>query len=295
MKSQIWTVIKVLKWTTEYFSSHEIEQPRTDAEVLLAHLLGYERLDLYLNFDQPLTKKELAAYREMIKRRINHEPVQYILGEQEFWSLPIKVTPAVLIPRPETECLVEVAVEIMKRGMEQDKHLKILEIGTGSGAIALALAKEIDETTVFASDSSIDALLVAKENAININLSHRINFFASDLFSSIRRTPITLFDLIVSNPPYVSRNEFAKLQPEIRKYEPPIALDGGVNGLNVAKRLIVEAEYYLRPMGYLVIEIGKDQRKYLMDIIDSLAWIIKAEIRKDYAGLDRVLVVQKSL
>ncbi len=293
MKDQQWTIIRVLKWTTEYFASRGIEQPRTDAEVLLAHVLGYKRLDLYLNFDQPLTKRELATYREAIKRRAKREPVQYITGEQEFWSLPIKVTPAVLIPRPETECLVEKALEVARKLQICGKITHILEIGTGSGAISLALAKELQNVLVFATDISPEALALARQNAINLNLHSKITFFASNLYDSLGSGAREYFDIIVSNPPYISEEEYEKLPPEIRDFEPRKALFGGKDGVSVTREIILSGGKYLKPGGTMLLEIGYSQGQTFKDFAKSIAWISHVKIHRDYSGLDRVLALGK--
>ncbi len=293
MKDQQWTVIKVLKWTAEYFASRGIEHPRTDAEVLLAHVLGYERLDLYLNYDQPLVKSELEAYRNAIKRRLRREPVQYITGKQEFWSLPIKVTPAVLIPRPETECLVEKTLEVVKSIYGAEKSLRILELGTGSGAVAIALARELPHAIIFASDVSMEALSVAKTNVEEINTGTSIFLLASDLYGSLNPGLTNYFHVIVSNPPYVSRKEYDNLPPEIKEYEPKAALYGGEDGLSVIKDIITSGELYLAPGGYMLLEIGSSQGKQLGDFATSLSWTCEVTVSKDYSGLDRILILRK--
>ncbi len=293
MNDEQWTIIKVLKWTTEYFASRGIEQPRTDAEVLLAHILDYQRLDLYLNFDQPLTKSELAAYRNAIKRRVNHEPVQYITGKQEFWSLPIKITPAVLIPRPETECLVENALEVAKSVQEERKPFRILEIGTGSGAISLALATELPDALIYASDISVEALEIARENAKKLKLLTQIHFFASDLYGAMNPGLVNYFDIVLSNPPYVSDEEYNQLPPEIRNFEPEKALRGGKGGLHIIEKIIFSGNSYLRAGGHLLLEIGSGQGKKLKEFVSSLEWVSGMEIRKDYSGLDRVIIIRK--
>lgn len=293
MNEQQWTIIRVLKWTRGYFASHGIEQARVDAEVLLAHVLGYHRLELYLNFDQPLTKSELAAYREVIKRRAGREPVQYITGKQEFWSLPLKVNPAVLIPRPETECLVEQVLEVVREVFSGKRSPRILEIGTGSGAIALALAHELPNATIFACDISIEALEVAKENLQELEPKTSVFLFASDLFGALKATPTGYFDLIVSNPPYVSSNEYEKLPPEIKNFEPRHALYGGKNGTSVIEKIIAGGEPFLAPGGSMVMEIGSNQGNRLEKLAGSLPWVAEVAVKKDYSGLDRIIVLRK--
>ena len=241
-----WTVLKVLQWTTEYFSEKGFEQPRADAEVLLAHALGMERIHLYLNYDKPLSAEELARFRGFIRRRAAFEPTQYITGKQEFWSLDFEVTPAVLIPRPETEVLVEKALEIAG-----NEPCLVLDLGTGSGAIAVALAHERTGIRVIAADKSWSAIEVARRNAVRHGVADRISFVVTDLFGAIASRP--LFDLIVSNPPYVSDAEFLDLAPEIANYEPRSALrGGGKRGLALIRKILEQFHVHLKPRGSLL-------------------------------------------
>ena len=201
---QVWTIGAILKWSEQYFGSHGAETPRLDAEVLLSYLLGQKRIFLYVHFDQPLTAEELARYREMVKRRAAGEPVAYICGEKEFMGLTFKVTPAVLVPQPDTETLVEAVIERLK-GKE---GARIADVCTGSGAIALALAHYLPETSVAATDISADAVSIAKENAESLGLSERVEFREGDLLAPLSGEP---FDAIVSNPPYIPSAEIAGL------------------------------------------------------------------------------------
>ncbi|MFW5640543.1 MAG: peptide chain release factor N(5)-glutamine methyltransferase, partial [Thermodesulfobacteriota bacterium] len=210
-----WTILKLLRWTTDYFKSHHIENPRASAEILLSHLLGTARIDLYVRYDQPLMESELASFKTLIKRRVRREPVAYIVGEKEFWSMGLRVTPAVLIPRPETECLVEAALHRLDR----DKSKRILDAGTGSGAVALALNRERPGNTIIASDRSREALAVARGNAIRHEAAESIAFFCGDWFEAIRPA-VSNVDLIISNPPYIRTADLARLEPEVRAYEP---------------------------------------------------------------------------
>jgi release factor glutamine methyltransferase len=277
-----WTILRVLQWTTQYFSGKGIAQARANAEVLLAHALGTERIQLYLNYDRPLSPAELARYREMIRRRAAFEPTQYIVGTQEFWSLEFEVSPAVLIPRPETEVLVQRALEILG-----DDHALVLDLGTGSGAIPVALAHERSTIRVIATDRSFEALVVAKRNAARNDVSSRVHFVLADLFEglSVRRP----FDLIVSNPPYVSEPEFSGLAPEISRYEPTSALRGGGElGLDLIRKICEQFQDYLKPGGSLLVEIGRGQAEILERDLES-GFSGQFSFIPDYSGIKRVL------
>jgi release factor glutamine methyltransferase len=279
-----WTILKVLLWTTEYFKSKGIGQPRADAEVLLAHALGIERLQLYLNFDKPLASEELVRLRGLIRRRAAYEPTQYITGKQEFWSLDFEVTPAVLIPRPETEILVEKALEIAETGPS-----KVLDLGAGSGAIAVSLVHERSNIRVVASDISWPAIEVASRNALRNGVYDRICFVVMNLFDALEAAP--LFDLIVSNPPYVSDAELLDLAPEVANYEPRSALQGGgKRGLAMILKVIQGFQAHMKPEGSLLVEIGQGQAEIIeKEISPDLAGRFK--FIEDYSGIRRVLHV----
>jgi release factor glutamine methyltransferase len=280
---EIWTVLKVVQWTAAYFGQKSIDQPRASAEVLLAHVLGMERIQLYLNFDRPLSAHELAAYRELIRRRAAREPTQYLTGKQEFWSLEFAVTRDVLIPRPETELLVEKALELL-RGSSK----RVLDLGTGSGAIAVALAHECPDIRVIATDKSYAALLLAVQNASRHHVSGRIAFVATDLFGGLS-TATPLFDVIISNPPYIGEREFPQLAPEITQYEPNAALLGGPGGLGIIRRIIREAPTYLRHGGSILVEIGAGQAETLHSELSEAPQFSHIETVRDYSGILRLL------
>lgn len=277
-----WTVLKVLQWTTQYFTGKGIEQPRASAEVLLAHVLGTERIQLYLNHDKPLGREELDRFRDYVRRRAAFEPTQYIVGKQEFWSLEFEVTPAVLIPRPETEIVVEKALELAN-----GPSPLVLDLCTGSGAIAVAIAHERQDIRVVATDISSAALAVARKNAARNGVLDRVRFAGMDLFDALAYAP--RFDLIVSNPPYVSESEMLDLAPEIANYEPRSALSGGgENGLEIVERILGSYERYLKKPGSLLIEIGRPQARVLEgELCGRMPG--KFEFIRDYAGIRRVL------
>jgi len=288
-----WTILKLLSRTSEYFASRDIEHPRADAEILLAHSLGLRRIDLYVQYDKPLTREELAGFREMVRRRARREPVAYITGEKEFWSLALKVTPAVLIPRPETECLVEAALAFLSED-EGPHDRRILDLGTGSGAIILALAAEKPHNTFIAVDQSALAIDIARQNAERHGMADRIRFLNGDWFDPVELEEAA-FDLIVSNPPYIRQNDLENLQPEIRKFEPVSALDGGPEGIDCLTRIVLTAPRYLRPAGCLLLEMGFDQKSLLEAVVRKAGCYEEMAFLKDYGGHDRVLQLRYCL
>ncbi len=281
-----WDIKKVLKWTEGYFKKYEIDSPRTTAEILLAHILKKERIALYINHDLPLSKNELAEFKKLIKRRVLNEPVSYITGEKEFWSIEFNITNAVLIPRPDTECLVENILCHLSK-VDSSNVNRVLEIGTGSGAIIVSLAKENKKNRYFALDCSVDALMVACSNAKKNRVSGSIEFFASDLFSGLKEQDS--FDIIVSNPPYIPTEEIEKLQREIKDYEPAIALDGKKDGLYFIREIIKRAYKFLKPCGMLTIEIGFDQKDHVSQIVHEAGCYKNVSFFKDYGGNYRVV------
>lgn len=256
-----------------------------EAELLFTELLNCDRASLYLNRDSILNKEKLFSVSSALKRRIKGEPIQYIIGKTEFMGLEFKVTLDVLIPRPETEILVEAAIKITRLIGEE---VRILDLGTGSGCIAVSLAKLLPKAKVTATDISPEALKVALENARSNNVD--IDFFQGDLFGTCNLTPIT-YDLIISNPPYIRSSEIKKLQPEVQ-YEPPIALDGGKEGLDFYKRIINDTPRYLKKKGFLILEIGFDQKDDLKKNLQNSGYFEIIEVIKDYNNIDRVVVAK---
>lgn len=288
-KSKIdeWTIIKLLEWTTSYFKNHKIESPRSCAEILLAFALNIDRIGLYLEYDKPLCKEELGKFKALIKRRVAGEPVAYILGSKEFWSMNFYVNRNVLIPRPETELLVEQALVLLPD--DSTAYPKnILELGTGSGAVVISIASERPENIFFSSDCSKEAIAIAKKNAVYLHVEEKINFFSGNWLLPLKESSC-FFDIIISNPPYIPKDVIPDLQSEICKYEPLTALDGGKDGLSSLKTIIFNAHMYMKKHGYLLLEIGENQAEMLKKIIGDCGKYDQIKFIKDYSGYDRVV------
>jgi release factor glutamine methyltransferase len=273
------TVLEVIKRTTEFLARKGIEGARLNAEHLIGHGLGLKRMQLYLQFERPLTELELEAIRPLVRRRGLHEPLQYILSEVEFSGLKLKVDRRALIPRPETEYLLELVVQRLTA-----PPATILEMGTGSGAIALALAKQYASSQVLAVDNSTEALALAAENAQATGLTERVEFLPSDWFASVKR--LRRFDLIVANPPYLSEQEFAEAQPEVKNFEPVNALTPGGDGQSALQKIIAEAPAFLTPGGWLAMETGIAQHATLRALADRAGYA-RSESLPDLTGRDR--------
>lgn len=247
-----WTTLAVLDWTTQRFTEASIASPRLEAQLLLAHVLQCSRTQLYMNFDKPLAEPELARYRDLIKRRLGGEPVAYLLGEQELWGLPFYVDSSVLVPRPDTETVIEVA-----RSLRADRTApcRVLDLCTGSGAIAVSLAKELAGAHVIATELSSPAAAIARRNAERNGVADRVEIREGDLLAPVAGER---FELIVSNPPYIASSVIPTLSAEVRR-EPRMALDGGPDGLAFYDRIAADAPAHLEPGGALVLEHGYDQ------------------------------------
>lgn len=286
MNDKIWTIGRILKWTEQYFKDKGIESPRLDAEVLLAHVLEKQRIYLYVHFDEPLQPGELAAYREMIKKRVMRVPVAQILGEKEFMGLTFKVTADTLVPRPDTEILVQAAVDRL-RAMAGEEPLRFADIGTGSGAICLSVLHYLAGTVADTVDISPAARAVAEENAASLGLADRVTFHTGDLLQPLSGIS---FAAILSNPPYIPEADIAKLAPEVRLKEPHTALSGGQDGLDFYRRLANEAPAMLVPGGFTAFEVGIHQAGDVAVLLKANPLIDRTEILPDYAGIDRVVV-----
>jgi len=283
MADEVWTVGRLLGWTTEWLATKGSESARLDAEVLLAHVRGCPRIALYTAFEEPVDEAQRARFRDLVKRRGAGEPVAYLVGNREFFSIPFRVTPAVLVPRPETEGLVV-------RVLDLCRHLecaRIADVGTGSGAIAVALAKHLPRAVITATDLSAEALAVARSNVERHGVVERVTLVEGDLLAGATGP----FDVVVSNPPYVREDEFAGLPTDVRLHEPRGALVSGPTGVEVIARLAAAAAPLLVPGGWLVVEVGPaDEAR------DALAAVPGLEVRPtipDLAGRPRIVQAQR--
>ena len=314
MSDAPWTIGRLLNWTTDFLKEKGAESPRLDAEVLLAHVRGCKRIELYTAFEQPASEELRAKFRELIKERAAGKPVAYLVGHREFFSLPFKVTPDVLIPRPETELLVVRAIDIAKpqprvndppERNETDaeptpapkpapaplKPITIADVGTGSGIVAVTLAKHLPNAKVTMIDVSPAALKVAQGNAERTKVSDRIEAIESDLFAAVPAD--RKFDLIVSNPPYITSDEMQQLAVDVRRYEPTLALDGGPEGTTVIERLIPQAAERLRPGGWLLMEISPTIVGRVEQLLEADPRLHREPTQKDIAGLARVVQARR--
>lgn len=282
--TQAWTILEVLRWTVGRFERQGIDSARLDAELLATLAFGRTRVELYTHYDQPLDEAELARYRALVQRRLAGEPVAYILGRKEFWSIDFEVDARVLVPRPDTETLVELGLEILSK-LGADRPYRVADIGTGSGAIAIALKKERPAADVFAVDASPDALAVAQANAARLNQA--VTFVQGDLVAPLDGR----FDLVVSNPPYIPSQEIDTLPAEVRN-EPRMALDGGADGLDLVRRLVDGAGRVLADDGWLAMEIGAGQAETAMEILRQAGYR-EVGSRRDLAGIERVVFGQR--
>jgi release factor glutamine methyltransferase len=279
---QPWTIGRLLDWTARFLAEKGSESPRLDTEVLLADVLGCERINLYTRYDEEATPEARQRFRELIRRRIEGCPVAYLVGRKEFFSLRLEVSPSVLIPRPDTECVV---IECLRLAKEMPAPA-VLDLGTGSGAIALAVAKHHPGAKVTATDTSPDALAVAQRNAARHGLTERIRFLQGDLFAPIPRGE--KFDFILSNPPYIPHEDLSRLPVGVRDYEPLVALDGGPGGFVVFDRLAAEARNWLTAGGSLILEIGSPQEAPARERLIALGFEVAKTIL-DGSGHPRVL------
>ena len=285
------TVLSLIRKSTDFFAEKGIGEAKLSAEYLLAHVLREKRLQMYLRFDQPVQEEELTEFRALVRRRLNHEPVQYIVGSTEFYGLEFAVTPAVLIPRPDTEHLIDAILDFRKSGKIAD-DLRVLDIGTGSGAIAVALAVQLPGIRVTATDISADALTLAQENAARHSLTERIGFVSHDIFDGNMAGADAPFDIVASNPPYIPQTEVEALQPEIRNFEPLIAATDGGDGLRFYRRIAERIDELLAPGGLLALEVGAGQAESVREILEQ-AGLRDIAVREDYSGIERVVTAWK--
>lgn len=287
-----WTIGRLLMWTTDYLKKQASASPRLDAELLLAHACGCERIQLYTRFEEQVDEETRGRFRDLVKRRAEGTPVAYLLGRREFYSLPFMVTPDVLIPRPETEFAVIAVLDRLKGWAADSPPPRIVDVGTGSGAIAVAVAKHAPQASLTAVDISPEALAVARRNAEANEVADRIEFVHSDLLNAL--PPDATFDVVVSNPPYISQAEFELLSPDVRQQEPKLALVAGPSGTEVIARLIPQAAERLPPGGWLVMEISPMIEANVRDLLAIDRRWNKVEITRDLAQLPRIVQARRS-
>ncbi len=283
---QPWTTRRLLAWTTDYFTRKKIDSPRLCAEMLLAHVLGVARLKLYMDPDRPASELERSAFRELVERAVRHEPVDYLVGQAPFMSMMFAVNPAVLIPRPSTETLVEHVIQHARR-TPGFAHPLIADVGTGSGCIAIALAKHIPQSRVVATDISPAALQVAKQNANTHGVSDRIDFREGNLLEPLEGVRARY---LVSNPPYIPDHEWDAVEANVKDYEPTSALRGGSDGLQYIGPLIAQAHQFLDHPGQLLIEVAAVHKSVVLELAREAPGLTNLRILADHQGLPRVLV-----
>jgi release factor glutamine methyltransferase len=283
------TVLEAIRKATEFLERKAVESPRLQAELLLAHVLKMPRMKLYLNFERALSEPEQAAYREACRRRGTREPLQHIVGNISFCGIEINCTTSALIPRPETELLAQLAWEFL----EQSPALEpvAFDLGTGTGCLPIAIAVHCKRARIVSTDISPAALALAQDNAKQCGVADRIEFIESDGFIGLPAA--RRFHLILSNPPYIPSAEIQTLEPEVRDFDPSLALDGGADGLDFYRRIAREAGAFLNPGGRLMLEFGDGQGPSLQEIFSGENWVVEA-IRQDYSPRDRFLLARRS-
>ncbi len=289
-KKKVWTVKDVLFWTSDYFTEKDITSPHLNAELLIAHVLECSRLDLYLKYDKPLAEKNLSNIKKLIKGRASHYPIQYLLGSTEFYGISFFVEEGVLIPRPETEILVDAVISYIKESSQNTWSL--LDIGTGSGNIPASISNSFKDTEndihIVATDISEKALQLAKKNIDNLKIEN-ISLLHSDIFNKVKDT----YDCIISNPPYISDKEFGDLPKEIKDHEPKEALYANENGLEFYDKILQNAGKYLKKNGRIFFEIGAHQNNGVTKLAEQYNCKI-IDIKKDYNDFDRVLILKNN-
>ena len=283
------SIAEALRLAADVLDQNGVGDARREAGALLSHVIGKDRTFLISHAEDQISESEAERFRAVVERRAGGEPAQYIVGSQDFYGRTFRVTPAVLIPRPETELLIEAALAVM------NADARICDVGTGSGCIAITLLCERKDARAVAIDVSEEALNIARENASEQSVGTRIEFVRSDCFTALDRKPDLFnlsFDLILSNPPYVSANMLPGLQREVRDHEPQVALSPGEDGLSVIRRLLNDSPRFLRENGHLIMEIGFDQGEAVQQLVDENVWTLK-EIRPDLQCIPRIVVLQK--
>lgn len=288
---EIWTIQKLLNWVTQYLTTKGIEAPRLSAELLLSHVLSLKRIELYTQFNKPVGPDQLAILRDLVKRAGQDEPVAYLTGKTEFYSLEMNITRDCMIPRPETELLVQRAIEFLRTRFGNQV---VCDLCTGSGCIAVAIAKNFADARVYATDISDKALAVAEANVEKYKLKDRIALLCGDLFEPlIRPLDVDKFDLIVCNPPYVSSAEYENLDKNVKDYEPQLALHAGIDGLDVYRRLVEKIDQFLKPNAALMLEIGYAQGPAVHSLLEQTGAFAEIKIEKDFHNNDRIVIATK--
>ncbi len=282
----IWTTRRLLAWMADHFARHTIDNPRLSAEMLLAHVLGVKRLQLFMDPDRPANDLERAALRSLVERASQHEPVDYLVGQAPFFSMMFDVTPDVLIPRPSTETIVEHVLQHARR-TPGFRSPRIVDICTGSGAIAIALAKHLESAAIVATDISEAALAIAKQNAQKHGVADRIEFHLGDLTEPLGNRA---FHYMVSNPPYISDAEWLDVEPNVKNFEPTLALRGGSDGLDIIRQLLTTAHDHIERPGQLVIEFAASQKNAILKLAEKTPGFANAHILADHEQLPRILV-----
>ena len=287
-----YTISSLARWAKNLLQEHNIDSPSLDAEVILSHLLDYKRIDLYVHPDKPVEDSVVMRYKEAIRKRSQRVPLQYITNHAEFMSLDFYVDERVLIPRPETELLVDAVIK-RAQTLTHENEIVIVDVGVGSGNIAITLAKKIDNARIFAIDISPDALAVAKINAQRHQVLDKITFLCGDIFKPLEGYGIeSKISFIVSNPPYISSDEFHDLQKEVRDFEPYGALVSGQDGLQMFRRIITHANTWLKPGGYVIFEAGEKQARKVARLFEDRGCFKKADFLKDYRHIHRIVIAQ---
>ncbi len=286
-----WTIQKLLNWVTEYLTSKGIDSPRLSAELLLSHGVGLKRIELYTQFDKLVTKQQLNQLHDLVKRAGQNEPIAHLVGKTEFYSLELNVTADCMIPRPETELLVERAIEFLRTRRRQQF---VCDLCTGSGCIAVAIARNYPDCQITATDICDAALSVAAKNIEKHRLKERIRLLCGDLFDPIMpQLDVEKFDLIVCNPPYVSSTEFEKLDKNVKDYEPKSALFAGTDGLDIYRRIIEKVDTFLKPDAAIMLEIGYNQGQVVRQLLKQAGCFNKIIVEKDTSNNDRIVIAKK--
>jgi release factor glutamine methyltransferase len=291
---QAWTIRRLLEWTTPFLTRKGVDSPRLSAELLLSHVLSVPRIKLYTDYERAVGEKELTAFRELVKRAAEHEPIAYLTGRAHFFNLEFEVNRDVLIPRPDTETLVENVLQLMRSQPGMDPP-RVLDLCTGSGCVAAAMACHLKNATVLATDSSAAAVALARKNMQKLGLDGRVVVEQGDLYEAVtRQVDVQPFHLIVANPPYIPTGEIAKLDRNVREYEPTAALDGGPDGLSLHRRIMSGAADRLVSGGRIYLEIAFDQGELARQVAAQHDRFSDVAILKDYGGRDRVLTAKKA-